>query len=595
MKNVPFYNIKINGGFWGDKQRLVTEKTLWAVYDRFKETGRIETMDCKDHGIKPHNFWCSDVFKWIEGAAYILESKRDEKILNAVREIVDMVEVGISDDGYYNSCYNSPYADKERFTDRDMHELYSIGHMIEAGVALYHATGDGKLLNLCIRAADFVYRVFKVEDSAPFMTPGHEEIELALVRLYHTTGDKKYLDLSEYFVRQRGKSSRDDSPYFHDNGEYLQSHIPITEQKEAVGHCVRAVYLYSAIADLALELDDNQLFEIADRLFEDIYRNKMYITGGIGSVAVGETFSVAGHLPNFNAYAETCAALGLAMFCRRMYSVVSDSKYADVAERALFNGMLSGLSLDGEAFFYTNPLEIDIARKDIPRTKIPATQRKKVFGCSCCPPNLVRLIPSIADYIYTYDDSFLYVHQYIANQGEIDGNTVEIKTNYPVDGKLSVKFSGNKKVVIRCPDWCETVKTKADYTLANGYMYFDTNEVDLEFEIEPVFYTSGDILHENAGKVALMRGPIVYCIEEQDQAESVFRIRIDTSAAVTVTDEFYGGYPCILAKGYIMPEQKSLYAPISQEKPIKCTVKYIPYYAFANRGEDNMRVWVERF
>ena len=356
---------------------------------------------------------------------------------------------------------------------------------------------------------------------------------------------------------------------------------------------MRAVYLYCAIADLALELDDAELKAAAERLFDNIYEKKMYITGGIGSQPAGETFTMAYHLPNRTAYAETCAALGLALFARRLTMLTPDGRYGDAAERALYNGMISGLSLDGEAFFYENPLEIDHARLGMPKGHDHATQRKKVFNCSCCPPNLVRLIPSIADFIYTFDDDYLYVHQYMANRGAAANAAVSMETAYPADGKVHVRFEGSRKLALRRPAWCRRVVTDQPYTEKLGYLYFDTNEVTIEFVMEPVFYTASDAVHEDAGRVALMRGPIVYCIESQDQPASVFRCRVDASAPVKVLDETFGGYPILEASGCVIPEQKALYAPVDEAaEPVKCKLRYIPFYTFANRGEDDMQVWV---
>ncbi len=595
MQQVPFYNVDITGGFWRERQQTVIDKTVWAVYDRFKETGRIDTMDCQKHDVKPHVFWGSDVVKWMEGAAYILKKHPNEKLLQLVNELVEMIEQGTKEDGYYNSYYNNPEVEDPRFTDRNAHELYSSGHMFEAGVALQQALGDDRLLKICQRNADLIDRIFREEDSAAFVTPGHEEIELALVRLYKATNDRRYLELSEFFVRQRGANNKDTNIYVNDKGEYAQFHVPVTEQDEALGHAVRAVYLYCAIADLALELGDAELKAAAERLFDNIYEKKMYITGGIGSQPAGETFTMAYHLPNRTAYAETCAALGLALFARRMTLLTPDGRYGDAAERALYNGMISGLSLDGEAFFYENPLEIDHARLGMPKGHDHATQRKKVFDCSCCPPNLVRLIPSIADFIYTYDDNYLYVHQYMANRGKAANAEVAMETAYPVDGKVHVRFEGSQKLALRRPAWCRRVVTDQPYTEKLGYLYFDANEVTIEFVMEPVFYTAADAVHEDAGRVALMRGPIVYCIESQDQPAEVFRCRVDASAPVKVLDETFGGYPILEASGCVIPEQKALYAPVDEAaEPERCKLRYIPFYTFANRGEDDMQVWVLR-
>lgn len=597
MKNVPFYDLKVTDGFWAERQRTMEEKTVWAVYDRFKETGRIETMDCKPHEVKPHIFWGSDVVKWMEGAAYILEQKEDPALWAKVDELIGMIEEGTREDGYYNSYYNSPDAE-ERFSNREDHELYSLGHMIEAAVALSHL-GDDRLLKICCKNVELVDRIFRLEGSAAFDTPGHQEIELALVRLWQTTGEQRHRDLAEYFVQKRGRSEKDQA-FFQlpkrrgdEKGTYTQAHLPAEEQLTAEGHAVRALYFYCAMADLAEATDNDKLRRAVEALFDDIYQKKMYITGGVGSQKTGERFTIPYHLPNREAYAETCAALSLALFARRLYQACPDGRYGDAAERALYNGMISGLSLEGDAFFYSNPLEMDVERDGIIQGYSPALERKKVFSCSCCPPNLVRLIPSIADFVYTYDAEYLYVHQYIPTVGTVDGAKVELQTAYPADGKVKIAYNG-KKLALRKPAWCRKVITDHPYREERGYLYFETDTVEIDFVMEPVFYTAVDAVHENSGRVALMRGPIVYCIEGQDQPAKPFNCRVDPSQAVRVTEETYGGYPVLQAVGAVAvpTAQTELYAPYQAEELQPCTLRYIPYYTFANRGADDMQVWV---
>jgi len=593
MIPVPFYDLKITDGFWAERQRTVVKTTLWAVYDRFCESGRISTMNCKKQDVMPHHFWGSDVFKWLEGAAYILYSEKDEKLLGAVDSIINDVINAADEDGYYNSYFLHPDCPKERFTDRDYHELYSFGHMFEAAVALSLSIGDNRLLELSEKSAELIDRVFRVECSAPFTTPGHEELELALVRLYEVTGNKMHLDLAEYFVRMRGNNEKDLLTRSGD-GSQIQDFAPAAEQREAKGHSVRAVYLYSAIADLAEKLDDKALFETADALFEDISTRKMYITGGIGSSAYGEAFSIPYYLPNRYAYTETCASLGLALFTRRMYRMKNDSKYGDVCERALFNGMISGLSLKGDSFFYENPLEMNPERRGLANIHDCVDERVKIFSCSCCPPNLVRLIPSVGDFIYTFDENRLYVHQYFANEGKADGDNVLMETKYPADGKVHIKYAGNKTLALRRPSWCDNVKADKSYTEKDGYLYFDTNEVNIEFVTEPVFYKASESVYEDSCMTALMRGPIVYCIEGKDHGFSIHNCRVDTSAPVTVSDETYGGYPVLYASGEITKGGEGLYSKVRNEEPEKVTLRYIPFYTFANRGKDHMAVWVHK-
>ncbi len=589
MHTVSFSDIRLTDGFWSDKQTLVYEKTVWAVYKRFSETSRILTMDCQDHGVKPDFAWASDVFKWIEGAAYLYTLHHDTALLDAIRDIVQMVEKGVSADGYYSSYYNSPLVDGTRFTDRNLHELYTIGHMLEAGVALYEATGEDTLLTLGRNCADLLYTVFVKENAAAFSTPGHEEIELALMRLYRTTGEERYRELSAFFVDQRGNKPKD-KPIRSDFIEAVQSQLPVRAQVTAEGHAVRAVYLYCAMVDLATSPED-ELFRTADSLFTDIYEHKAYITGGIGSVDDSEAFARPYYLPNRSAYAETCAALGLALFCRRLYAVKPDGRYGDLAERALFNGMLSGLSLDGTAFFYTNPLAVDLERQGIRRVPQRITQRQHVFRCSCCPPNLVRLIPSIGNFLYTYDDTHVYVHQYFASTGTIAGHAIDLQTRYPQNGKISVKYDGARSLVLRRPAWCQTVKTDAFYREENGYLYFDQSAVDIEFVMQPEFVVANEKVHENSGQVAIVRGPIVYCAEEQDQDFPLDRLTVDTTTPPMVENDTFGGLPKISVRATCAAKRRGLYQPLTREET-PCHMTFIPYYSFANREEDNMRVWM---
>lgn len=593
MERVPFYEIELSDGFWKDKQKLVYEKTVDAVYERFSDTGRIETMNSQKSksGEVAHVYWASDVFKWIEGVSYFLEKHPENtELRNRVERIIDDVEKGTADDGYYNSHFNC--TKEPRFSDRSAHELYTIGHMIEAGVAYRHATKDERFFNMCRKNADVVYKAFLEDGSAAFMTPGHEEIELALVKLYDATGDEKYLRLSEFFVRMRGNNKKDyDVEYNPENDEkmmkFCQSHLPIEKQDEAAGHAVRGVYFYSAVADLAKRLSDKGLEDAAKRIFDDIYEHKMYITGGIGMSRKGEAFGEKYDLPNDTAYAETCAALGLALFGERMYESSPSGKYGDAVERAIYNGMIAGLSLDGEAFFYENPLEFDVSTMKSPKFHYPTLQRKKVFDCSCCPPNIVRMVPSIANLIYSYDEEYLYVHQYIANESAYG----KIVTEYPGDGKVYVKAEG-KKLALRLPYWCDKFSASEKYTEKDGYLYFDCDEVSVDFEMKPKYVMASPDVHADIGKLAVTRGPIVYCIESKDQCCSAFRCAVNPKIEPEVLSEKLGGLCKIKAGGFEIKDGGSglyrnfedLYAP--------CELIFIPYYTYANRGIDDMRVFV---
>lgn len=593
---ISFKNVDITGGFWAERQKINRETTVYSVYDRFKSTGRISTMDCsykEGDPYKPHIYWGSDVFKWMEGAAYILAKKEDKKLHKLVNDVIDDVEKGVDENGYYNSYFNSIGITEPKFADRDKHELYSVGHMIEAAVALYNATGEDRLLKIAIKNTDYIDRVFRIEHSAKFITPGHEEIELALIKLYDLLKEPKYLELAKFFVLQRGKT-KEQEIFANDGGVYSQSHTDVLHQTEAVGHAVRAVYLYCAIADLAKRLNDEELQKAAETLFDNIADKKMYITGGIGAQILGEAFSCGYDLPNRDAYAETCAAIGLAMFALRLNNQNEEepcSEYADVIEKAIYNGMLSGVSLSGDAFFYENPLAVDLDALNIPRGHAYCTQRKKVFECSCCPPNITRIIASIGDYIYSQNKSRLFVNQYIQNKAEINGKKVEITTEYPKNGKIFIKTE-NKEIALRKPCWCKKVICSQKYTEKNGYLYFNDNEIKIEFLMEPEFYYANNKVHADIFKTALQYGPVVYCLEEQDQNESVFALKVNVNEKPKLINETFGGLNIIKAFGEVVNySENSLYT--AQKPKLKNAVlKYIPYFSFANRGEDNMTVWV---
>lgn len=588
MKQVNFYDLKINDNFWSNFQNKMFEKTVWAVYDRFYETGRITTMDCEwtdGKPNKPNLFWGSDVFKWVEGAAYLLEYRKDEKLISLIDDIVRRIEKGVREDGYYNSYYNS--TNEPIFSNRSNHELYSLGHMIEAAIALDHATGDNRLLNIAVKNVGFVNNYFCKEDAAAFVTPGHEEIELALFRLYHYTGNKDYYELAKFFLEKRGNNDKDGRV---GKAKIIVQDFPIREQHEAMGHAVRATYLYSAMVDYVNEEYDKDLMQCVKDIFNDIYEKKMYITGGVGSSSCNEAFSVPYHLPNRDAYAETCAAIGLALFSGRMQNTELDSRFGDAVERAIYNGVISGIDLDGTSFFYSNPLAIDLSLCNADIKYQPKTVRQKIFDCSCCPPNILRFISSIGNLVYGLEEDTLYVHQYIANSGNIDGCSVELITDYPNTGKVTV-FAKGKKLALRKPMWCDSFSASAPCTEKNGYLFFETDNVSVDFSMTPKFYISSDKVHDNAGRVALTRGPIVYCAEQQDQKEDIFSISICTGEKIIVENELFGGLPVITVIGKIIDKKGLLYQPLSN-KSTTVPVRFIPYFSFANCGECNMQVWI---
>ena len=594
MESINFTDIKITGGFWKERQDLIRSTTVNAVYDRFCETGRIDAFKCdKASPIKPHIFWDSDVAKWIEGVAYLLSEKREIYLEKIVDNLIDLIEKNQDEYGYFNIFY-TVVEPQNRFTNRDCHELYCAGHLMEAAVAYYNATGKRKLLDLMCKYADYIEKRFKTDKDTGFVTPGHEEIELALVKMYEATGEKRYLELSKFFVDERGK--RKEFVYDWCKESYHQSHIPVREQGEAVGHAVRATYLYSAMADLALRYDDNDLKIACERIFDDIVNHKMYITGGIGSSKAGEAFTIPYDLPNLIAYTESCAAIGLVLFAHRMLLLTNDVKYSHVIERVLYNGFLSSFSLNGKAFFYCNPLEVipSLNKRDEELTEktisMPISQRKEVFECSCCPPNIVRFVPQIGNYLYTYDQNAIYVHQFMESTAEIDGITIEQKTSYPYSGRIQITVKGkNTRLCVRIPEYIDTYKGKSE----NGYAVFDVKDGDtitLDLEMKPQLIEANPLVTFDCGKVACVRGPIVYCLEEIDNGANLRDIRLDKNSEFTEKFDKDLGALALECRAYRRKPTTKLYAPISNER-IEINARLIPFYAFANRGESEMQVW----
>lgn len=603
MKNISFRNTIVTGGFWKIKQDMVRSVTAMAVYNRFKETGRFSALKCtwkEGDPLKPHFFFDSDVAKWIEGVAYLLE-KGDEPELRALtEEAIDDICRNMDETGYFNSHFLVTRQEM-RFRLRTDHELYCAGHLIEAAVAYYKATGERRFLDAMCRYADLIDRVFRVEQSAAFVTPGHPEIELALVKLYEATGEKRYLTLAKFFVDEHGKNLKEEksSSAACGNEIYNQDEMLLRDRHTIDGHAVRALYLASGAADVARLYEDKDLLAACERMFDNATTKRMYITGGVGSTYLGEAFTVDYDLPTREAYAETCAAISLVYFAARIQLVNKDKKYADVIERVIYNGFLSGTSMDGKAFFYENPLEIDPAfnnvnRSTIKKARFPITQRKEVFSCSCCPPNIVRFIPSIADYAYTYDDETLYVQQFIDSTTECEGMKIAQKTAYPANGKVQISCeSGGRRVAIRIPWWCKNFVASAEYTEKDGYAVFEPSvkELEIEFAMPVITVRPNKRIHASAGKIAVMRGPVVYCAEAVDNGKDLAGVRIDRKGSFMLGDNDFI-LPSIQTTGYTTPDCDELYDDISEELvPIDLT--FIPYYAFANRGESEMRVWLQ--
>lgn len=593
MKTFYRDRVKLTSGYLFEKQELNRKITVNAVYDRFDETGRMKAFDFdykEGDEIKPHIFWDSDVAKWMEGAAYILADEKNDDLSAKVDALVEKIKKHQGEDGYFN-IYFTVVEPGKRFTDRDKHELYCAGHLMEAAVAISQCLGKNDLLDCMEKYADYINKVFIEEKSAEFFTPGHEEIEMALVRMYHHTGKKKYLDMAKYFIDTRGAVEEG----FKEN--YNQSHVPVREQSEAVGHAVRAVYLYTGMALVAKYTNDETLADACRRLWEDTTMRKMYVTGGLGSTRIGEAFTSAYDLPNDTSYTETCAGIGLIFFALAMLNIENNAKYADVIERALYNGILSGLSIDGKSFFYENPLEINLSEKFENywgKRKLPRTERVECFKCSCCPPNIVRLFPSFGSYIYGAEDNVLFVNQFVSATLSDEKMSCTMTTDYPRNGKISIKAEGADTVAIRIPAWCDKYEINADYEIKNGYAYIknEGKEIVLDLDMTPRAVWADPRILRDTGRICIMRGPIVYCAEGVDNGNNLHRFSVPADFSYTEDFDNEFGLPTLEVDAY----EKIFFdgAPYANKAPkkVKTKIKLIPYNSFANRGENDMSVWL---
>lgn len=570
-------------------------------------------------------FQDSDFYKWVEAVGYSLTQHPDAELEAIADEAIEIVCNAQLQNGYLDTLYILGGTDKIFTNLRDHHELYCLGHLIEGAVAYYDATGKDRLLQAACRYADFVYEAFGTEEGKCHGYPGHEIAEMALMRLYEITKEERYLKLAEYFVNQRGTR-----PYYFDiehpeNGTarpeelrhfYHQAHLPVRQQDEAVGHAVRAVYLYSGMAAVAKQTQDPALFSACEKLWNNIVTKKMYITGGIGSTHLGEAFTFDYDLPNDTVYAETCASIGLMFFARRMLEMQPKACYADVMEQTLYNTVLSGMALDGKSFFYVNPLEVDpkATKKDERKSHVKSV-RQKWFGCACCPPNLARLISSIGNYAYTENESTLFVHLYIGGQvtKQLEGKTscsIRIHSHFPYSGNVSITFPEDTPrftLALRLPGWCHKYNVigteDASLDEKEGYLYitkaFSKNdEITLSFPMEPCLIGCNPLVRENIGKVAVTMGPIVYCLEGVDNGENLPLLSINSTADARVEKIDIAGeaVPSLVIPGFrdITTTPEQLYSLYSAPQREEVSLRFIPYYTWANRGENEMLVWVRK-
>jgi hypothetical protein len=623
---VAFTAVELTDRLWAPRQKVVRERTVPFLYGQMEKIGTIEALDVtkppgplafpyrRNNTSTSVMYWDSDIAKWIETASYTLATHTDPKLDALIDDVVARIARAQEPDGYFNSFFQRREPDKKWTNLRDWHELYCLGHMIEAAVAHNQATGKRNLLDIVLRQLDQVRRLFGPGEDQRRGYCGHEEIELALVKLYRLTGDKRHLDLASYFIDERGQQPHyydieaqargsDPRDYWFGTYDYNQSHIPVREQDRVVGHAVRAMYLYCAMADLAAEKEDPTLLEACRRLWADLTTKRLYVTGGLGPSASNEGFTTDYDLPNETAYAETCAAIGLVFWAYRMALLEGDGRYSDVMEQALYNGALSGLSLDGERYFYENPLA---SRGD--------HHRWIWHRCPCCPPNIARLVASLGSYLYSAAPGEIGVHLYAAGTArlEVDGAAVGIQqtTDYPWDGTVALALSPKEPVEftlrLRIPGWCRSAalaingeKIDPKGVTERGYAVLrrtwkagDTVRLDLTMLVERV-YAHPNVRFDQ-GRVALKRGPIVYCIEAIDTPAPPHRLVLPRaeSIAATLEPDLLGGVATLKGNALaITPGSDALY----QTEPIKrepVPFRAVPYHVWDHRDPGEMVVWL---
>ena len=647
--SVPFIDVKFQDSFWAPRLKTNREISIPHNYKWCEDTGRFtnfaKAAKLKDGQFEGIYFNDSDVYKLLEGTAYSLADHPDPALKKRADDLIEWIKAAQEANGYLNTYYTLKEPNNKWANTRVMHELYCAGHLTEAAVAYNQATGDKELLGIAEKFIGLIGNTFGKEQGMKVEVPGHEEIELALVKLYKLTGEKKYLDLAEFFVDVRGDQNvRTDKL----QGEYSQDHKPVREQDEIMGHAVRAMYLYAGVADVASYSGDEKLVEAMDVLWNDVVNKKMYITGGIGARHEGEAFGNAFELPNQSAYCETCAAIGLVFWAHRLNMMHGDARYADVVERAIYNGVLSGIGMDGKSFFYVNPL-----------ASSGGHHRQPFFDCACCPTNVVRFVPSLPGYQYairgehkttvirpnpnrsilrqvfggsvkeetkdgvltiTQNDIIIesgleggnnevLVNQYVAGKSEVKLATgeyeIEQKTNYPWDGNVEISFKCTKKlesdlptytVAFRNPGW-NTVslnysittskgKTREILTTGNGGNYFtvqfpagESFTINIRMDMTPRRIVANPYVAANRGRVAIQRGPLVYCFEQCDNSIGVDKIVLakDADFRYEFKPDLLGGVGVIKCKNI---DGKELTA--------------VPYYAWDHRESGKMAVWVRQ-
>lgn len=630
-KNISLKNVQVQDGFWKPMQDLIIETVI--PYQEKNLNDEIPGVE-KSHalanfriaaGMEKGEFYGmvfqdSDVAKWLEAVAYSLVVHPDAELEKRADEVIETIEKAQQEDGYLNTYFTIKEPEHRWQNLQECHELYCAGHMMEAAVAYYDATGKDKLLKVMERMADHIDRRFGPDKITGI--PGHQEVEIGLMRLYHTTGEERYCNLAEYFINERGKNPN----FFYEESQkrgwthfgidpkdtvYNQSFATVYDQKEAVGHSVRAVYMYTAMADIAGTTGDERLYQACVDLWKNMTEKRMYLTAGIGSTGELEAFTKDYDLPNDMVYAETCASIGLIFFAKQMLELEANGKYADVMERAFYNGTISGMQADGKRFFYVNPLEVNPGISGVvPGYKHVLPERPGWYACACCPPNLVRLITSLGKYVWDETDDTIFSHMFVGQKAELEKADIDVESSYPWEGKVTYHVHSKKEeeytLAIHIPGYLKDICVKVNGEqiewkkfMKNGYLYltrkWGESQVEILFDLEVRKVYANKNVREDAGKVALMRGPFVYCFEGVDNGNDLQAMCID---ADTQAETFVGkegvlkDKVCIHVQGY--EDERESDALYSEEKPDyqPHELTAIPYYLWGNRGVNQMRVWM---
>ena len=623
LASIPLKDIQIQDRFWKERLDLVRKEIIpyqWeAMNDRVPNA---EPSHCIENyriaaGQAQGSFYGevfqdSDLAKWLEAVAYVLSFQPDPKLEKLADEAIELVCAAQQSDGYLNTFFTIKEPDQRWRNLREGHELYCAGHMMEAAVAYFEATGKRRLLDAMMRFADLICNTFGPEEGKIHAYPGHEEVELALFRMYRATGVRRYLELSAYFINCRGTGENyfrkeNDRPGYlpiwgsmdtNSDMSYYQAHQPVREQKQAAGHAVRAMYLYSAMADLAGELKDEGLLNACKTLGNDVTERQMYVTGGVGASGILERFTTDYDLSNEMAYAESCASVGLMLFGLRMNRVTRQAKYFDPVERALYNTVLASVALDGKSFFYVNPLEV------WPKACMPYTSKEHVkpvrqpwFSCACCPPNVARTFASLGQYIWAQDSQRVYLNLFISSTVKAkNGAILKLETEFPLENVLKITSDQVLELAVRIPGYGKNFRANVSYRKENGYGVFELEagkELEIQFDAPACFIRANPEVRACSGKVCIQRGPVVYCLEEIDNGSNLSALSVDTAVSPGERESDIPGGLMITASGKRRRPwaDDKLYGEIPSQYE-ETVLQAVPYAFWGNREKGEMTVWI---